>query len=325
MKFLLDANGLDKGSQVVIEAGKMAKEKLGLDITIIGKADIEDLVLKSGCNFMLATEEITTDQENPAFAIRTKKDSSITKGLYALKQGEFDAFVSGGSTGAVFAGGTLIVGRIPGVERAAIMIPVPNINGVSYLLDAGANVECTPEMLKNFAIIASKYVKATKKIENPSVMLVNNGAEETKGTPLTKETYKLLKESDINFKGNLESRYIFDGICDVIVTDGFSGNLLLKSFEGEFRFINKLLKEAAYTNIFTKLAMLVLKKHLKKSFSRLDSNQYGGVPLLGLKKTIVKAHGSSNAEAFYNSIVAAKDAYESNIIEQITNLFTQEV
>lgn len=325
MKFLLDANGLDKGSQVVIEAAKKARQNLGLDITIIGKQEIEESVLNADCKFMLAIEEISTNQENPAFAIRSKKDSSITKGLYALKKGEFDAFVSGGSTGAVFAGGTLIVGRIPGVERAAIMIPVPTMNGVSYMLDAGANVECTPEMLKNFALIASKYVTATKNIENPSVMLVNNGAEENKGTELTKKAYQLMKDSELNFKGNLEARYFFDGLCDIIVTDGFSGNLLLKGFEGEFRYINQLLKEAAYTNIFTKLAMLILKKQLKNSFKKLDSNQYGGVPILGLKKTIVKAHGSSNSEAFYNSIIVAKEAYESNIIEQITNLFTEEV
>lgn len=325
MKFLLDANGLDDGSSVVIDAGRMAREKLGIDITIIGKADIEDAVIKSGCKFLLASEEISTDEHNPAFAIRNKKDSSITKGLYALKKGEYDAFISGGSTGAVFAGASLIVGRIPGVDRAALMVPVPTVKGFSYMIDAGANVDCTPEMLKNFAIIASNYVKLIKNVEHPSVMLINNGIEESKGTALTRETYKLLKESDLNFKGNLEARYIFDGEAGIIVTDGFSGNLLLKGFEGEFRFVLKLLKDTAYTNIFTKLGMLLIKKHLKNNFKKLDANQYGGVPIMGLKKVVVKAHGNSNAEAFYNSIKVAKETYESNLIEYLTNLFQTEV
>ncbi|MDY3947046.1 MAG: phosphate acyltransferase PlsX [Ezakiella sp.] len=324
MKYILDANGLDKGPEVVIAAGKRAVKE-GMDITIIGKESIRDQVNMSGCKFMLATEEISTEEKNPAFAIRKYKDSTITKGLYALKNGEFDAFVSGGSTGAVLAGGTLIVGRIPGVKRSALTIPIPNVNGkLSYLLDAGANVECTPDMLYEFAVLASNYVKSAKGIENPSVMLINNGIEEEKGSSLTKEAYQLLKNSNLNFKGNLEGRYIFDGQSDIIVTDGFSGNLILKCLEGEFIFINHLIKKSAMENFFNKIAMLILKKSFKRNFSVLDSNQYGGVPLLGLKKVVIKAHGSSDECAFYNSILAARDAHESGMIESITNIFAKE-
>lgn len=324
MKILLDSSGLDKGPDIVIEAAKKAKNDLNIQVAIVGLPDLKEKVEEAGIEFVPAETEITPNHENPALAIRREKTSTIVVGLNLLKEGSVDAFVSGGSTGAVLAGGMLVVGRLPGVKRAALSTYVPTKKGYVVLIDMGANVDVTPDVLYSFGVMAKCYAESILNIENPRISLLNNGAEEHKGNALTKEAYQLFKNSDLNFVGNMEARYIFDGDADVVVMDGFAGNAIVKALEGGFRFTNYLLKSAAKKSFITKIGLGLAKVGLKKEMSILDSSQYGGVPLLGLKKPVIKAHGSSDANAIYNSIIVAKNTIESNMIEKIEKSFKGE-
>lgn len=324
MKILVDSSGLDRGPMTVVNAAKKAKDELNIEVGVVGLRGIEEEVKKRNLFFVPCESEITPDDDNPALAIRRKKDSSIVVGLNMLKDGLVDAFVSGGSTGAVLAGGMLIIGRINGVKRAALTAVFPSMKGELVLADIGANVDTTPDMLYSFAVMATKYAENILKINNPRISLLNNGVEEHKGNSLTKETYQLLKESDLNFVGNIEARYLFDGNTDVIITDGFFGNIVLKTLEGEFRFINYLLKKAAEDSTRTKLGLGLAKKGIKKEMEILDSSKYGGVPLLGLKKPVIKAHGSSTEDAIFNSIVVAKETIDTNMIKNIEEAFKGE-
>lgn len=324
MKILVDFSGLDRGPKTVINAAKRAKDELNIDVGVVGLKSLEKDAIDNGLFFVQCESEITPEDDNPALAIRRKKDSSIVVGLNLLKEGSVDAFVSGGSTGAVLAGGMLIIGRINGVKRAALTAVIPTMKGDLVLADIGANVDTTPDTLYSFAIMVSKYAESILKINNPRISLLNNGVEEHKGNNLTKETFQLLKNSDLNFIGNIEARYLFDGDTDVIITDGFYGNILLKTLEGEFRFINHLLKKAAENSRRTKLGLGLAKKGIKNEMSILDSSKYGGVPLLGLKKPVIKAHGSSTEDAIFNSIIVAKDTIETNMIKNIEDAFKGE-
>lgn len=325
MKILLDSSGLDKGPEIVIEAAKKAKNDLNIQVAIVGLPGLKEKIEEAGIEFVPAETEITPDYENPALVIRKEKKSTIVVGLNLLKEGSVDAFVSGGSTGAVLAGGMLIVGRIPGIKRAALSTNVPTKKGHVVLIDMGANVDVTPEVLYSFGVMAKCYAESILNIENPRISLLNNGVEEHKGNALTKEAYQLFKNSKLNFVGNMEARYIFDGDADVVVMDGFAGNAIVKALEGGFRFANYLLKNSAKKSFLTKIGLGLAKAGIKKEMSILDSSQYGGVPLLGLKKTVVKAHGSSDVHAIYNSIVVAKNSIESNMIEKIENSFKGEI
>lgn len=324
MKILVDSSGLDRGPMTVINAAKKAKDELNIEVGVVGLRSLERDVNDKGLLFVPCESEITPEDENPALAIRRKKDSSIVVGLNLLKEGKVDAFVSGGSTGAVLAGGMLIVGRIDGVKRAALTAVIPTMKGKLVLTDIGANVDTTPDMLYSFAVMADKYAENILKIKNPRISLLNNGAEEHKGNSLTKEAHQILKNSDLNFKGNIEARYLFDGDTDVVITDGFYGNILLKTLEGEFRFINHLLKKAAANSFKTKLGLGLAKSGIKEEMSILDSRKYGGVPLLGLKKPVIKAHGSSTEDAIFNSIIVAKETIETNMIKYIEEAFKGE-
>ena len=235
-----------------------------------------------------------------------------------LAEDRADAFVSAGSTGAIVVGGTFIVKRIKGIKRPALAGMIPSPDGHYMLLDMGANAECRPEMLCQFGIMASAYLKGVEGKENATIGLLNIGTEDTKGGELQKEAYKLLSEAPINFVGNIESREMPKGVCDAIVTDGFTGNIALKLIEGTAITFFKLIKNSLYKSLKNKLAALVIKKDLYSLKSMMDSSEVGGAPLLGVRKPVIKAHGNSDAKAIKNAIKQAILFTQNNVIENIT-------
>ncbi len=322
MKIAVDAMGGDHGLLATVKGSVDAVKELGIDVILIGNEEkIKNELLKSeysGNNIKIVNaEEVITNDEEPAMAIRRKKQSSMVIGLNLVKDKEVDAFVSSGSTGALLAGGLLIVKRIKGVDRAALAIPYPTKKGISLLLDAGANTDCKAKYLQQFAVMGSIYAEKILNISNPKVSLVNIGTEESKGNELSKEAYGLLKETNINFMGNIEARDIPEGETDVLVCDGFVGNIILKLTEGLAMSIFSMLKEEFMSSVKSKIGALLLKSGLRKFKKRLDYTEYGGAPLLGTKGVVIKAHGSSDAKAIKNAIRQAKVFVENGVIEKI--------
>jgi len=321
-RIIVDAMGGDNAPKAIVDGCVKAVEDFDIKITLVGNEELINACLgeydKGKINVVNATDIITND-DDPAKAIRRKKDSSIVVAMNLLADGQGDAFVSAGSTGAVVSGATLIVKRINGVRRVAIGTVFPTPNKPTLVLDCGANADCTSEFLQQFAIMGNAYMKAVYGIDNPTVGLLNNGAEEHKGSIMYKETHQLLKDMDIKFIGNVEARDVFDSVADVVVADGFAGNILLKATEGTASFFSKKLKEMFMGSIFTKLCALVLKKGIKKMKASFDYTEHGGAPILGSQKVVIKAHGSSNAKAFYNAVRQAKHFYENGVIESINN------
>ena len=263
-------------------------------------------------------EEVIETAEPPVMAIRRKKDSSIVKAMYMVKNGECDAFVSAGSTGAVLVGGQVIVGRIRGVERPPLAPLIPTEKGVSLLLDCGANVDARPSMLVQFAKMGSVYMESVMGVKNPKVGIVNIGAEEEKGNALVKETFPLLKEcEDINFVGSIEAREIPHGGADVIVCEAFVGNVILKLYEGLSSTLVGVIKAGLMSNLKSKIGAALALPSLKKTLKAFDASQYGGAPLLGLNGLVVKTHGSSKAKEITNSIYQCVTFREENINEII--------
>lgn len=326
MKIVVDAMGGDNAPLEIVKGCIEANREYTTDIVLCGKSEE---ILKA-CNSLGINElphgieianasEVIDMEDDPAMAFRRKPDSSITVGLNMLKNGQADAFVSAGSTGALLSAATLIVKRIKGVRRACLAPVLPSKSGNVMIIDCGANVVCTAEYLEQFAILGSTYVKYALNIDSPRVGLLNNGTEETKGTDLQIEAYGLLAQLNekgiINFIGNVEAREVMLGGCDIVVCDGFSGNILLKSTEGTAMFILSELKQILKKNFITKIAALLLKKNLYSMKDKLDTNKIGGTMLLGISKPVIKAHGSSNAEAIKNSIRQAITAVESKTVE----------
>ena len=320
MKVIIDAMGGDNApDEIVLGAVNAAKED-GVDITLVGRG--EDILrvferlgmhgLPNGIEIVNASEVIEID-EDPATSIRIKKDSSLTVGLTLLRDGHGDAFVSAGSTGALLSGATLIVKRVRGIRRAALAPFIPNSENGFVLIDCGANAECTPEYLLQFAYMGSFYVEDVLKVKSPRVGLLNNGAESTKGTALQQETYEHLKRSKLNFIGNIEAKDAMNGACDVIVCDGFTGNIFLKSIEGTASLIMTELKKVFTINLFTKISALLVKKYLSGLKAKMNPDSVGGTALLGISKPVLKAHGSSNATAIQNAVKQAVREAESNI------------
>jgi len=307
MKIIVDGMGGDNAPQDIVQGAVQAVNEFHIDIIIVGKEKVIEKELDK-YNYpnerieVLDAQDIITNEDDPAMAIRRKKDSSMVVGLRALKEGIGDGFVSAGNTGALLAGGMLIVKRIKGVDRAALASVYPNLNSISLLVDAGANVDSKPDYLRQFALMGSIYMENVMAINNPKVGLVNIGAEEGKGNQLVKEAYYLLKDANINFIGNLEGRDLPQGEADVIVCDGFAGNIVLKTTEGVAISLFSQLKEVLTSNIKSKLGAILLQSELKSLKSQLDYREYGGAPLLGTQKPIVKAHGSSDAYAIKNAI-----------------------
>lgn len=322
MKIIIDAMGGDNGPIEVVKGSIDAVKEYGVNIILVGKKDIIDNELKKyeypldKVEILNAEEEIT-NEDDPAKAIRRKKHSSMVVGSKALADGLGDGFLSAGSTGALLASGLFIVKRIKGIDRAALTVLYPTLNGFSLLVDAGANVDCKPEYLHQFATMGSIYMEKVMGINSPSVGLINIGTEKEKGNLLTKETYNLLENSNLNFKGNVEARDLPNGIVDVVVADGFVGNVVLKLIEGMAISIFSILKEEFTKNAKTKIGAMLLKPELKSIKGKMDYREIGGAPLLGTQKPIVKAHGSSDAFAIKNAINQLMKFIEKDIIKII--------
>lgn len=324
MKILFDTTGLDLGVEEVIEGAILSKEELNIEPTLVGDEDIIRPILNEiGMDMnILDAKEIITNEEEPAFAIRRKKDSSIVVAFNNLN--EYDAFISCGSTGALLAGGMFIAGRINNVKRAVLPTPIPTINGNTLLIDSGANMDVDADLLVQFAKLGTVLKQVTEGIEKPKVGLLNVGVEENKGNALTKEAFLKLKEADINFIGNIEGRDINKHLCDVLVCDGFVGNIILKNTEGLAGFIMTLLKSKVISNLSDN-AKLEVMQSLSPVVKTLDYREVGGVLLLGLKKLVIKAHGASDRNAIKNAAKSALLMHENKLIDKIENSFRGEI
>lgn len=317
----VDAMGGDNAPFEIVKGAVEAVNEFGVNIKLVGVESVvkEELAKykydTSKIEVIHASEIITTD-EAPTTAIRRKKDSSMVVALNLVKNKEADAFVSAGSTGAVLTGATFIIGRIKGIERPALGTCLPTIKGFTFLLDSGANVDCKPKYLEQFAKMGSVYAEHVMGIKKPKVGLVNIGAEKEKGNALTKEVYEILENTDINFSGNIEPRDIPFGKADVMVCDGFVGNTILKFAEGLSMALLKIIKGEITKGLY-KFAALALKKPFGNVKSRLDSEEVGGAPFLGLKSLVVKAHGSSEAKGIRNAIKQCTIFVENDIVSKI--------
>lgn len=310
MKIIVDAMGGDRAPDEIVRGALEAAAECGCELVLCGdSARIGAAAQAAGMSTeghrIVHTDIAVTMEDDPMVVLHAKKDSSLCVGLRLLADGEGDAFVSAGSTGALFTAASLIVRRLPGVRRAAIATILP-MDPPVLLLDAGANVTVTDEYLEQFALLGSIYMRTGFGLERPRVGLLNNGLEDHKGTPLQVETYRRLSDNEsINFVGNIEADRISQNVCDVLVTDGFTGNILLKSIEGMGGLMFGALRDCFYANARTKLAALLVKKQLGGLKGRFDSSAHGGAPLLGLRRPVFKAHGSSNARAFKNAVLQA--------------------
>ena len=321
MKVIIDMYGGDNAPKAPILGAAMAAKELGVDIVAVGnEAEMRKICEEndiSGFEFIDAPMVMPVCAE-PTEVMKSYKESSLAVGLRALADGRGDAFVSAGSTGAIVVGATLIVKRIKGIKRAALASVIPGLDRSYMLLDLGANVECRPEMLCQFASMGSIYMNKLEGVKNPEVGLINIGAEESKGGELQKEAYKLLKKSDLNFIGNVEPRDLPKGVCDVAVADGWTGNIVLKLTEGLVSAFGKKLKGVMMSSLLTKLGALTMKGALTDFKKSMDYTERGGAPLLGIAKPVIKAHGSSDPKAFMNAIRQAKAFYEQDVIGTIS-------
>lgn len=306
-----------KGAVDAVNEDKRVKVFLvGQDLKI--REELKNYTYDADRLEIVHASEVIDTGEPPVMAIRTKKDSSIVKCMNMVKEGQCDALVSAGSTGAVLVGGQVIVGRIKGVERPPLAPIIPNIKGVSLLLDCGANVDARPSQLLQFAKIGSIYMESVIGIKNPKVGLVNIGVEEEKGNALTKETYPLLQNCpEINFVGNVEARDIPLGVADVLVCEAFAGNIVLKMLEGVSQALITKIKAGMMSSLRSKIGALLVKPALKKTLKDFDTEEYGGAPLLGLNGLVVKTHGSSKAIEIKHSILQCIAFKEQNINEKI--------
>ena len=328
MTILVDAMGGDNAPQAIVQGALDAHKKHGVDILLVGRAaDVLRAVEACGEKTLPAgvelkdASEVVEIADDPATAFKMKKDSSLTVGLNLLKAGEGDAFVSAGSTGALLSGATLLVKRIRGIRRAAMGPVIPTFGGRAVLCDCGANAECTPEYLLQFAYLGNYYAKRVLGVEKPRVALLNIGAEEEKGDTLRHETYALLQAASeagrLRFTGNIEASDVMMGGADVVVADGFTGNVMLKSLEGTGKFLLKELKKMFLSSTKTKLAAALVKSDMADMKKLLDPSEIGGTPFLGISKPVIKAHGSSDARAICNAVLRAKEYAESGFIADI--------
>ncbi len=329
MKIIIDAMGGDNAPvEIVRGALNAARARQDLDLVLVGReADIKAAAAQCGASQLPAqvriapATEVINMHDDPATAFKVKKDSSITVGLQMLAAGEGDAFVSAGSTGALLAAGTLLVKRVRGLRRAAMAPVIPTAAGQAVLIDCGANAECSVEYLTQFAYLGSFYAWRVLGIEKPRVALLNIGAEDTKGDQLRRDTYQALRAAGeaghLRFTGNIEAKDAIKGGCDVIVADGFSGNVMLKTIEGVGSFMGGEVKRMFLRNAGTKLAALLVKGGLAEFRDRLNPDTVGGTPFLGLTKPVIKAHGSSGARAIENAVYQAERVAQSGMAEDI--------
>ncbi len=327
MKISIDAMGGDNAPHEIVKGAYEALEAFDdLNIILYGdESKLESLVTKHDRLTVVHTDEVIEGTDEPVRAIRRKKNSSMVKMAESVKNGEADACVSAGNTGALMAAGLFVVGRIDQVDRPALAPTLPTIDGKGFvMLDLGANSDAKPEHLQQFAVMGSVYAEKVRGIKNPRVGLLNIGTEDKKGNELTKAAFLLLKETPVNFIGNVESRDLLNGVADVVVTDGFTGNMVLKTIEGTAAAMFTLLKEAFNTSTKTKISALLVKDQLKGIKNKLDYSEYGGAGLFGLKAPVIKAHGSSNSRAIFHAIRQARTMVENNVSEIIYTTLRKE-
>ena len=329
MKIILDAMGGDNAPQAPVLGAIEAVKRYNADIILVGRGqEILEVLKKNGLDTLpegveiAHADDVVDMHDDPASVIHKRKNSSMIIGLKMLADGKGDAFVSAGSTGALLTGATLLVKRVRGIRRAAMAPAMPTKAGTKVIIcDCGANAECTPEFLLQFGLVASAYSKFTLGVENPRVGLLNIGSEDSKGTQLQKDAYALLKDASdrglLNFTGNAEARDVPLGAVDVVVCDGFSGNILIKSIEGTAMFMGSMLKRMFKKNLGSKLGYLLCKSGVQDMMKLLDYREIGGTQFLGIKKPVIKAHGSSDALAFRNAVKQAMTAAEGDFTAQL--------
>ena len=329
MKIILDAMGGDNAPQAPVLGAIEAVKRYNADIILVGRGqEILEVLKKNGLDTLpegmeiAHADDVVDMHDDPASVIHKRKNSSMIIGLKMLADGKGDAFVSAGSTGALLTGATLLVKRVRGIRRAAMAPAMPTKAGTKVIIcDCGANAECTPEFLLQFGLVASAYSKFTLGVENPRVGLLNIGSEDSKGTQLQKDAYALLKDASdrglLNFTGNVEARDVPLGAVDVVVCDGFSGNILIKSIEGTAMFMGSMLKRMFKKNLGSKLGYLLCKSGVRDMMKLLDYREIGGTQFLGIKKPVIKAHGASDALAFRNAVKQAMTAAEGDFTAQL--------
>jgi len=326
VRIVLDAMGGDNAPQVEVKGTVDAiKKNRGFDVILVGKQEEIEKCLavyklndkeRARIQIQNATEVITMSDE-PAKAFKQKPDASMIVSAKLVKDGKADAFVSAGNTGAMLVTSLLTIGRIPGVIRPAILVPMPSKSGTTAVLDGGANVDCKPAHLAQFAIMGSLYASHIFKIENPRVGVMSVGEEEGKGNELSIEAKDIIKTLGLNFKGNVEGRDVFNGNADVIVCDGFVGNIILKAGEGAGLLLVSEIKQGAKKSLITMIGGLLMKKVFKQVKDRINPDVYGGAPLLGIKKPVIISHGSASAEGIKNAILVARQCVEEHINDEI--------
>ena len=326
MRIILDGMGGDNAPLEIVKGAVEASSKIDHQIVIVGREDEINAELAK-YNYdeskiqVVHASEVIENEDSPVKAIRRKTDSSMVKGLTMLKDGEGDLFISAGNTGAYMAGSLFILGRIPGIDRPAISSIYPIAGGAlpSIIVDAGANSECRPSNLLEFAIMGSLYMEKVMDRKNARVGLVNLGVEENKGTTVTKAAHKLLKEADLNFIGNVEARDVPKGVCDVIVCDGFTGNIILKLTEGFAWNLLKTMKKKFTDGLSAKMGAVLLAGKVKEIKDEFDYSEYGGAPILGVNGHVIKIHGSSGATAVKNAIIKGIPYAQENVVGRITS------
>jgi phosphate acyltransferase len=316
MKIAIDAMGGDNApKEIVLGAMKAVEEFSDIHITLVGDENkINDYLKHHDRISILHTEEVILGTDEPVRAVRRKKNASMVLAAGLVADGNADACISAGNTGALMAAGLFVVGRIDGIERPALSPTLPTIGGEGFLLlDVGANVDAKPEHLLQYAIMGSIYSEKVRGIDRPRVGLLNIGTEEKKGNELTKHTFEHLKNTDLNFIGNVEARDLLEGVADVVITDGFTGNMVLKTIEGTALSMFRMLKTALMSSMKSKLAAAVLKPEFGKLKNTMDYSEYGGAGLFGLKAPVIKAHGSSNAQSIFSAIRQTREMVEKDV------------
>ncbi len=328
MRIAVDAMGGDFAPKEIVQGSVLALERYPeLTITLVGLQDAMEQALGEASRerlTLLHAPSVIATGEPPLEAIRKKKDSSLIMGLDLVKQGVADAFISAGSTGAVMSGALFHLGRIKGIARPALAPMLPTKTGRALLIDCGANADCKSSYLVQFAMMGSAYMKEVCGLENPRVALVNIGAEEEKGNLLTREVHQLLRASSLNFVGNIEPREALFGGADVLVTDGFAGNMVLKSLEGAAMFLMDMMKEEFMASLPRKLGAALLMPALRKVKARMDYTEYGGAVLLGVEGCVIKAHGVSKAKSFANAVTQAVQCVQGDVAGKIRSALAEE-
>lgn len=326
MKIIIDAMGGDNAPLEIIKGTMLAVDEYGIEAVLVGNEDIinkcvEDNGIKLKNTQIVNTQSVISMNDDAKSVLKEKADSSMAVGFKLLNDGDGDAFVSAGNTGAITVGATLITKRIKGVKRPAIASVMPSAGKPILLMDCGANSECRAEFLFQFAVMGNLYMKHILHYDNPRIALANNGTESSKGTPVVREAYELMKNGDFNFIGNIEGRQIPFGDADIIVADGFTGNLILKTYEGVAKVLMNAVKSAFTKNTISKLSYLGVKSGVDDIKKQFDYKEYGGAVLLGVRKPVVKAHGSADARTFKNAVKQAVWFLQNNLIEEIEKSF----